>query len=77
MRTYLIAQETLFNGGDLNGKEIQKRGCMQRCVYVEMIHFAVQLKLTKLYSNLKKKEKESTDLKITQQNNMPSSNDWI
>ena len=44
MRTYCIAQETLLVlCGDLNGKEIQKE---EIYVYIWLIHFAVQQKLT-------------------------------
>ena len=47
--------------GDLNGKEIQKK---RICVYLQLIHFAVQQKLTQhckatiLQSNFKKEEYE-------------------
>ena len=38
MRTYCIAQGTLFNAcGDLNRKELQKWGIY---VYTQLIHFA-------------------------------------
>ena len=41
MRTHCRTQGMLY--GDLNGKEIQKEGMS---VYIQLIHFAVQKKLT-------------------------------
>ena len=32
MKTYCIAQRTLMHCGDLNGKEVQKRGDMYVCI---------------------------------------------
>ena len=44
MKTYCIAQGTLLSlCGDLNWKEIKKEGI---CAYIQLLHFAIQLKLT-------------------------------
>ena len=52
MRIYSIAQATLYTVlcGGLNGKKIQiKKGF---CLYVQLVHFAIQRKLTHIVKQI-------------------------
>ena len=54
--------------GDLNGKEIQKK---RRYMFVELIHFAIQQKLTQQYKATilqKKKQKNPDQILVTIEN---------